>query len=422
MIVKNARILLPDRDDFFLGDVRISDGLIQEWGEHLEGEEVMDAQGLVLAPGFIDLHVHMREPGAEHKGTFESEGQAAAKGGFTHVFAMPNTSPSPDTRQNYQMICQLAQRSPVAVTLYGSVTLSIAGENLSDMEGLYEEGCRFYSDDGAPIRTSEQMLEALQRIEKLDGILAVHEEEKSLFTSGSIHRGKYIENFDVDGIPSSAEWHMIQRDLELLKQVPEARLHICHLSAKESVALIKEAKEQGLQVTAEVCPHHLALTEDILPQAGTLAKVNPPIREEEDRRALIDALKSGVIDIIATDHAPHDEKSKQAPMEKASFGLTGFELAFSLSYTALVETGELSLIDLLRLMSEKPAALAGIREGKIEKGYPANLVLLDPDEEWTLRRQDLLSKGKNTPLDGSVLKGRIKATMMEGRWIYEDTR
>ncbi len=422
MIIKNAHLLLPEKEELFFGDVKISDGLIVEWGTELQGEEIFDAEGKVLAPGFIDLHVHMREPGGEHKGTFESEGMAAAAGGFTHVFAMPNTRPSPDTKEHYKMIKELSKKSPVPVTLYGSVTCSIAGETFSNIEGLHEEGCHFFTDDGAPIATDEQMIEALQRIGAFGGLLAVHEEEKSLFTIGAIHRGKYIEDFEVDGIPSEAEWGMIQRDIDLLEKHPGARLHLCHLSTKEAVEMVQEAKAKGLRVSAEVCPHHFSMTEEVLLQAGTLAKVNPPIREEEDRQALIEGLKNGVIDVIVTDHAPHEEESKQLPMAQASYGLSGFEVAFALGNTFLVDEEELTLVELLRLMSEKPAELAELKEGRIEKGYPANLVLLDPEEEWTLRRRELVSMGKNTPLEGVLLRGRVKATMIKGRWVYEDAR
>ena len=215
---------------------------------------------------------------------------------------------------------------------------------------------------------------------------------------------------------------MIERDLALFERYPGAKLHFCHLSTKESVDLIREAKRKGLNVSAEVCPHHFSLTEDILVKAGTLAKVNPPIRTQEDRTALIEGLRSGVIDIIATDHAPHDEESKRLPMGEASFGFTGLELAFALGNTYLVKTGELKLPKLLRLMSEKPAEVAGLKEGKIEKGYPADLVLLDPDEEWILQREELVSKGKNTPLNGVKLRGKVIATMVSGRWVYESTR
>lgn len=422
MLIKNARILLPEVEDLIFADVKISDGHIECWGRELSGDDVYDANGLVLAPGFIDLHVHMREPGAEHKGTFRTEGRAAAAGGFTHVFAMPNTSPSPDSKEHYLMIRELSKASVVPVTLYGSVTRSIAGEVFSDIEEMAQEGCRFFSDDGAPIATEDKMIEALERIGALGGFLAVHEEDKSYFSTGSVHRGKYAEAFCVDGIPSESEWKMIERDLALFERYPGAKLHFCHLSTKESVDLIREAKRKGLNVSAEVCPHHFSLTEDILVKAGTLAKVNPPIRTQEDRTALIEGLRSGVIDIIATDHAPHDEESKRLPMGEASFGFTGLEFAFALGNTYLVKTGELKLPKLLRLMSEKPAEVAGLKEGKIEKGYPADLVLLDPDEEWILQREELVSKGKNTPLNGVKLRGKVIATMVSGRWVYESTR
>lgn len=421
MILKNAHILLPDTEEFFFGDLRIQEGVIAEIGSLINGEDSLDLQGQVLAPGFVDLHVHMREPGGEHKGDFASEGRAAAIGGYTHVFAMPNTRPTPDSKENFLYISTLSKKSPVPVTLYGSVTVGIAGEEFSDIEGLQELGCRFFTDDGMPIEKEEVMREALRRIGAFGGLLAVHEEERSLFDTGSIHRGPYAEQFGVDGIPSRAEWEMVERDIRLLEEVPGAHLHICHISAKESVELVQAAKERGLLVTAEVCPHHFALTQEEVGQSGTLAKVNPPLREEEDRRALIEGLKSGAIDIIATDHAPHDADSKARPMCSASFGLSGIELAFALGNTYLVEEGELTLPQLLRLMSEKPAKLAGINEGKIEVGAKANLVLLDPGETWSVRAKDLASKGKNTPLDGVALRGKVKGTLLEGEWIYEDT-
>lgn len=384
--------------------------------ENEEGALAMDG---FIVPGFIDLHVHMREPGQTHKATFLSEGKAAAKGGFTKVFAMPNTIPAPDCLENMLNIRRLADQSVVPVELYGAATLGIKGETISDLEILGDIGCRFFSDDGNPISRDEHMLEIMQRLAAMQGILAVHEEDRSTFTVGAVNRGPISEHFRIDGIPNRAESQMIERDIALAEQTG-THLHICHVSCRESVDLIRQAKARGVKVSTEACPHHFAWTEELVIEKGALAKVNPPLRTKEDVQAVIKGLQDGTIDVIVTDHAPHDRASKELPIESASYGLSGIEFSFAMGYTYLVKPGYLTLEELIDKMSVAPARLFGLKEeGSLQAGCLANFAVLELDQAQTITEESMLSQGKNTPLIGYTLYGSVQATYLRGENIYE---
>ena len=384
-----------------------------------EKGEVIDAKGKLLAPSFIDLHVHMREPGFEHKGTFESEGKACAKGGFTRVFAMPNTKPSPDTVDNFLMIKDKTKSSPMEVEILCSMTEGSRGKKLSDVKALTAAGALGFSDDGVPIMDDSIMEEALKAIKEAESVLMVHEEDLTTFKQGAVNRGPVSEHFGVDGIPNQAESNMVYRDA-LLAERTGGHVHICHMSTKESLAVVEEAKKKGVPITCEVTPHHLLLTDEIVIEQKGYGKVNPPLRSEEDRLALLDGLKRGVIDAIATDHAPHDKKSKERPIETAAFGFIGIEFSFASLYTELVLKGHLSLEELLYYMSGSPARVMKLKEeGFIKEGYDANLVLIDLEAKWTLTEDTIISMGKNTPLLGKEFYGETLWTMYQGEMIYE---
>lgn len=411
-----AKVLIEDHLEET--NVVVHQGKITAIGGDVQGE-VMDVAGLILAPSFIDVHVHMREPGFEHKATFISEAKACAKGGYTRVFAMPNTSPSPDDVDSYLAIKKRAEAGIIAIEIIASMSENSHGEITTDVLSLKEAGALAFSDDGRPIMDETVMEEALRKISEAGSILMVHEEDLSTFDVGAIHRGKISEALGIDGIPSVAEWGMIKRDAELAKGTG-AHLHICHTSAKESLEIIREYKDQGVRITCEVAPHHLLFTDDLVLEKKGYAKVNPPLREEEDRLAMIEGLKSGVVDCIATDHAPHEKASKELDIDRASFGFSGIETAFSSLYTFLVKPGIISLERVLYLMSTAPARLMHLdQEGSIEVGKDENLVLIDLKRSKKLTEESLVSMGKNSPLLGETLEGAVVKTIYRGEVVYE---
>jgi dihydroorotase len=441
LLIRGGHIIDPSQGIDHIGDLLIAKGKIVQAGDTairsssfsamLSPDEIeaknLDARGLVVCPGFVDLHCHLREPGFEDKETIATGTKAAAIGGFTTVCCMANTHPPLDTPAAVNWVKQKASKDgSVAVLPIGCVTKGRKGEKLTNMGELAEAGVLAFSDDGNPVASSQLMHRALEYSRDLGLPIIDHCEDKTLSENGIINEGRISAKLGLKGIPAAAEEVMVTRDLTLAKQT-KARLHIAHASTKGSVELIRRAKEEGISVTAEVTPHHLTLTEERImgkisnESFDTNAKVNPPLRTEEDIRALIKGLKDGVIDAIATDHAPHTPADKNCGPELAAFGISGFETAFG-CLMGLVHQGEISLTQLISKLTCEPAKVIGRNGelGTLKAGAPANITILDPDREWIVDSRNFASKGKNTPYDGYKFKGKVMATISRGKLVYTD--
>jgi dihydroorotase len=430
LLIHGGHIIDPSQGVDQVGDLLIVEGkVVQLGGPVILGEMMnLDATGLVVCPGFIDLHCHLREPGFEDKETIATGTKAAAIGGFTTVCCMANTDPPLDNPAAVDWLRQKAiEEGLVHVLPIACITKGRRGEELTEMAELAEAGVLAFSDDGDPVTSSQLMRHAMNHSRNLGLPVIDHCEDKVLSSGGIINEGRVSAESGLKGIPAAAEEVMVARDL-ILAKLTKARVHIAHVSTEGSVELIRHAKEEGVSVTAEVTPHHLTLTEErIMGEApnkpfDTSAIVNPPLRTREDVEALIKGLKDGVIDAIATDHAPHTPADKNCELELAAFGISGFETAFG-CLMGLVHKGEISLAMLLSKLTREPAKIIG-RNGEIgtlKAGTPANITILDPDREWTVDSRNFASKGKNTPYDGYEFKGKVMATLVNGGIIYMDS-
>ena len=364
---------------------------------------------IAIFPGFCDVHVHFREPGFSYKETIATGSHAAAHGGYTAVCTMPNLSPTPDSPENLKLQTDIIERDArIAVFPYGTITKGQMGEELSDMEGMKEKAIAF-SDDGKGVQTDEMMLKAMKKAHSLGKMIVAHCEDNSLLRGGYIHDGEYARAHGHRGICSESEFGQIARDLELVKQVG-CKYHVCHVSAKESVDVIREAKRQGVDVTCETAPHYLTMTDLDLEEDGRF-KMNPPIRGERDRLALIEGLKDGTVDMIATDHAPHSAEEKSRGLEKSNMGVVGIETAFPVMYTYLVKTGVITLEELVDVMSVKPRERFGITS---DVGF----TVFDLGDEYEIDPDDFVSMGKSTPFKGVRVSGRCLATVYDGKLAY----
>ncbi|GAA0235256.1 dihydroorotase [Saccharothrix mutabilis subsp. mutabilis] len=399
-------------------DVLVRDGVIAEIGSPDAGDaEVVEADGAVLLPGFVDLHTHLREPGREDTETIETGSRAAALGGYTAVFAMANTDPVAD---NAVVVEHVARRGRevglVDVHPVGAVTVGLKGEKLAELGTMAKTGVRVFSDDGHCVHDPLIMRRALEYSKALDVVVAQHAEEPRLTVGAQAHEGEQASRLGLQGWPAAAEEAIVARDCLLAKQVG-ARLHVCHVSTSGTADVLKWAKARGTKVSAEVTPHHLLLTDDRLATYDPVNKVNPPLRTGADVEALRQALADGTIDCVATDHAPHAVQDKDCEWSAARPGMLGLQTALSIVVATMVETGLLDWRGVARVMSERPAAIAGLPDqGRpIEVGEPANLVLVDPDARWTVRGAELASISANTPFEGMELPGRVVATVLRGR-------
>ena len=428
LLIYGGRLIDPSQGVDENGSLLITDGKIAWLGE---GEaaptqsdyDIIPAQGLIVCPGFIDLHCHLREPGFEVKETIATGTRAAARGGFTTICCMPNTNPPLDNRATIEYVkSKAAKEGVIRVLPIGCVSKGREGKELAPMDELALAGVVGYSDDGAPVSDVRLMQQALGYSRALGLPVIDHCEDINLTRGGQMNEGEIAAKLGLQGIPPAAEETMVVRDLALARQTG-SWLHVAHVSTGGSVELIRRAKEQGIQVTAEVTPHHLLLTEDRVIERGTSAKVNPPLRTERDVQALLQGLKEGVIDIIATDHAPHTEADKQCDFTQAAFGISGFETALG-SLMGLVHDGELTLTTLISRLTGEPAAkIIGDRYGKLGTlaiGAPADVTIFDPDKEWIVDPRTFASKGRNTPLAGFALKGKVMATIAQGKLAYKD--
>jgi len=402
------------------GDIRIDAGKITDLAATPQvGETVIDASGLFVSPGFVDIHVHLREPGGEHKETIATGTAAAAAGGFTTICPMPNTRPVPDDRQTLDALFQkIEETASVRVLPYAAISKNQLGQELVAFDQLTDAVA--FTDDGVGVQTAAVMRTAMQQAARLGKTIVAHCEDDSL-KAGCVHEGSYSQREGLQGIPSLAESIHIARDV-LIAEETGCHYHVCHVSTKESVRVIRDAKRAGIRVTAEVTPHHLVLIDEDIKDRDPNFKMNPPLRSEADRQALLEGLADGTIDCIATDHAPHAAEEKALGIERAPFGITGFETAFPLLYTKLVSEGKMTLEALIRNLTDKAAAIFELPYGKLEVGAEADLVLLDLETEQTVSPERFRSKGKNTPFAGEQLKGFPVMTLVKGEIVFkEDT-
>lgn len=421
VLIQNAKML--EAGTLKQVDVLIQEGKIKSIATQIEPQsemQIIDAKGHFLSPGFIDVHVHLREPGGEHKETIETGTKAAARGGFTTVCPMPNTKPVPDSVENMRHLQQLIdENAQVRVLPYAAITERQAGKKHVDFEALASEGAFAFTDDGVGVQEAAKMYEAMQQAKAVNKAVIAHCEDNSLIYGGAMHEGKRSEELGIPGIPNICESVQIARDV-LLSEATGCHYHVCHVSTKESVRVIRDAKKAGIPVTAEVTPHHLLLTEEDIPGDNAIYKMNPPLRSVEDRQALIEGLLDGTIDIIATDHAPHAEDEKNQPMTRAPFGIVGSETAFPLLYTHFVKTGEWTLQQLADYITIKPAQVFDLPYGTLKEGAVADLTLINLDEAYEIKAQDFLSKSSNTPFLGEKVYGKTLFTMVDGEIRYEE--
>jgi dihydroorotase len=422
ILIRGGRVVDPSRGQDDVADVYLLEGRVEAVGRNIgnpDGAMIVDARGQVVAPGLIDLHVHLREPGQEDLETVASGAMAAAAGGFSAVCAMPNTDPVCDNQGVVGFVKAQAQRAGKArVYPIGAISLGQHGQQLAEFGELVGAGAVAVSDDGKPVVSSHLMRTALEYARTFGIPVADHCEEPTLSAGGVMHEGTVSTRLGLKGIPAAAEEIMVARDI-LLAELTGGHVHLCHMSTRGSVDLIRRAKERGVRVTAEACPHHFTLTHEACVGYDTNAKMNPPLREDADREAIRQALKDGTIDAIVTDHAPHHYDAKEREFDDAPNGIIGLETSLGLAISELVRTGLLSLSDLVARMSAVPARIFGLPGGTLAAGAPADLVVFDPGVEWIVRPEEFHSRSRNTPFAGRRLFGRATTTVVRGQVVFQ---
>ncbi len=420
IVIKNGYVINPKSGFEGKADVIIKDDKIVSIGEAevCEDAEVIDATGLVVAPGLVDVHTHFRDPGFEYKEDIYTGAKAAAAGGYTTVIMMCNTKPTIDNVETLSYVLNKGKETGIHVESCGAVSFGLKGEKLTDMDALAAAGAIGFTDDGIPLMDETILREAMIKTAAMNMPISLHEEDASLITNNGVNRGVASEHFGIGGSPRDAEISLIERDLQIALET-NAIVNVQHISTKEGVELVRKAKAvHGNRVHAEATPHHIALTEEAVIAKGTLAKVNPPIRTEEDRLAIIEGLKDGTIDIIATDHAPHAKEEKDKPLTEAPSGMLGLEAALPLCIEKLVKEAGMSMMEVLDKLTAKPAAMYNIDKGDLRVGGPADIVIFNPDEKWTVT--GFQSKSQNSPFLGEELTGKVKYTICEGKVVYKD--
>lgn len=421
-LIQNGYVLDPESKREGEFDVLIEDNKIIKVAEQITdyADKVLDASGCYVMPGFIDLHVHLRDPGLEYKETLETGGKAAARGGVTTICAMPNTKPVVDNGEKVADVHNRAKTdSPVHVIQIGAITIGQQGQELADIEGMAKAGCHAISEDGKSVMNASLYRKAM-KIAKENGIsIFAHCEDITMVEGGVMHADEKAQALGLKGITNAVEDVIVARDILLAKETG-VRLHLCHCSTEDSVKLVDAAKKEGLPVTAEVCPHHFAMTTDDITEDDGNFKMNPPLRGRRDVEALKAGLKADIMDVIATDHAPHAAEEKNCSMTKAAFGIVGLETMASLTYTELVEPGILTPMQMAEKTSYNPAKILGLDDkGAIAEGKIADVVVFDPTVEYVIDKNTFYSKGKNTPFHGRKVKGDIRYTLVEGNVVYE---
>ena len=421
ILLKNGKLIDYKTNTNEQYDILIENDKIKEIAKEIteKADTTIDCTNLNIIPGMIDIHCHLREPGFEYKETIETGANSAVAGGFTTICPMPNTKPTPDSTIILQKIIDEAKRVNLCNILpYASVSKGEKGEELVDFEELKKAGAIAFSDDGMPVVNSRMMREAIIEADKLGTFVASHCEEKSV-AQGAINAGKVADELGVEGVIPEAEEIMAAREI-VISETNNVRAHICHISTKTTKNMVRDAKKRGVKITCETCPHYFTFTVDEVKQTGTNAKMNPPLREEKDRQAIIEGLKEGTIDCIITDHAPHSKEEKERELSKAPNGIIGFETALSAEIMNLVDAGHISYLDLVKLTSYNPAQLLKIDRGTIEVGKIADITIFNPDEEYVYTEDMIVSKSKNSPFIGKKLKGKVKYTIVGGRIVYRD--
>ena len=423
LLIKGGRVVDPESGVDAVQDVLVKKGKVAEVGKSLKAGKntrVVDAAGMLVLPGFVDLHAHFRTPGREDEEDIATASAAAAAGGYVVAFGMANTDPVVDTAT---ILTGLAQRASVdalvPVGFFAAVTKGLAGEELTEMGELGAAGAVGFSDDGQSLKTAAITRRALQYVKVSGRFVAIHAQDDSLFKGGQMHEGPASARLGLTGIPSLCESLDVSRALDVAAY-EDADLHVCHVSSVASLEAIARAKEAGVRVTAEVTPHHLVMNDEVVATLDPNVKMNPPLRSEGDRRALVEALKSGLVDCVATDHAPHVSEEKDVPYEEAPFGVIGLETAFSVLHAELVEPGELDLATLVTRLSAAPARIAGLEAPTIATGAPADLCVIDPAAVWTVAPQTLQSRSWNSPWLGNELTGKVRLTVAAGRVAWDD--
>lgn len=420
-IIKNGFVINPAKNFAGKADILINYGVIERVAENIDDYDakVIDAEGLIVAPGLVDLHVHFREPGYEYKEDITTGSRAAVKGGVTTVLCMPNTNPPIDNDALVEYVINKGKKTGlVNVLTTACITKGQEGVELTEMAGLKEAGAAAFSDDGRPVSSSMIMRRALEYSKMLDIPIMSHCEDLALVDNGSMNDGYTSTWLGLRGIPKSAESVAVSRDILLAEEL-DARLHVCHISTKNSIEAIRAAKARGAKITAETAPHYFSLTDEACDKFNTNAKMNPPLRDAEDVEAVISGLCDGTIDAIATDHAPHHIDDKRIEFEKAANGIVGLETSLALGYTYLVKTGRMTLLQLIDCMSTKPAAIIGSDRGTLNVGAPADIVLFDINNEFEVKVSEFESKGKNSPYDGAKLYGKVCRTINGGKTVYK---
>lgn len=423
ILIQNGHVVDPltKRDE--VCDVLVADGKIRKVGVSIqdEADRILDASGCYVMPGFIDLHVHFRDPGLTYKETLETGGKAAVRGGVTTVCAMPNTRPVIDSGEKVEAVHKRAREvSPAHVIQIGAVTMGQSGKELADIAGMAKAGCHAISEDGKSVMNASLYRKGMKEAKKNGVSVFAHCEDITMVEGGVMNADENAKRLGLPGITNSVEDVIAARDILLAKETG-VRLHLCHCSTADSVEMIRLAKEEGLPVTGEVCPHHFTLSADDIREDDANFKMNPPLRSREDVEALRKGLKDGVMDVIATDHAPHGEEEKSQSMMDAPFGIVGLETSAALTYTELVKTGILSIMDMAEKMSYNPAKILGLAEkGSVSEEMDADLVVFDPKRVYRIDKNTFLSKGKNTPFDGREVTGDVKYTLVDGEVVYEN--
>lgn len=425
LLILNGRVIDPKSSIDKIMDLVVDQGKIKDMGTDLkdrylsERPDVIDASGMVVAPGLIDVHVHFRDPGFTYKEDIQTGARAAAKGGFTTVVCMANTKPPVDNVETLEYIINEGKKTGIHVLTAANITVGMKGETLTDMELLKAHGAAGFTDDGIPLKNAALVKKAMEEAVRLDVPLSFHEEDPSLIENNGINRGAVSEKLGIGGSPAAAEDVLVARDCMLALHTG-AVIDIQHISSGYSVRMVELAKQLGAHVAAEVTPHHFSLDETAILKHGTLAKMNPPLRTAEDREEILRGLREGIIDVIATDHAPHSSEEKDRPLTQAPSGIIGLETSLALGMTNLVRTGQLSLLQLVEKMTLNPAALYHLEgtKGWLGKGADADLVIFDPEEKWTVGKFE--SKSSNSPFIGESLYGKVKYTICDGRIVYAD--
>ena len=423
MLLKNGTLIDYKTNTFDKFDILIQEEKIVKIEKEIneEVDKIIDCTNLYIMPGMIDIHCHLREPGFEYKETIETGARSAVCGGFTTICPMPNTKPTPDSTIILQKIIEEAKRVNLCNILpYASVTKGEKGEELVNFEELKNAGAIAFSDDGMPVVNSRTMRQAIMEADKLGTFVASHCEEKSV-AQGAINDGEIAEELGVEGVLPEAEEIMAAREI-VISETNDVRAHICHISTRTTKNMVRDAKKRGVKITCETCPHYFTFTVDEVKKLSVNAKMNPPLREKKDRLAIIEGLKEGTIDCIITDHAPHAEEEKAQGLAKAPNGIIGFETALPAEIMNLVDTGDLSYLDLVKVTSYNPAQLIKIDRGTIQEGKIADITIFNPNEEYIYTKEMIVSKSKNSPFIDKKLKGKVKYTIVSGNVVYKEEK